>query len=204
MKPLSLIGIWTPGAYDRMAKSYDFFDGFSPTSDMAKEKIVEGLVKEIGSGSILDIACGTGTLLHKAHSKGFECYGNDLSQGMLDQTQDKVPGVTLTKGSFTDLPYPNNRFDAVVATNAISAVGFDVKKVLGEMVRVCKPGGSIWLAEFGCPLKENWLTRIMTRVAILIGDCPYDFENIFREMGYKPDIEHFAMGGMYQLIHVRK
>jgi ubiquinone/menaquinone biosynthesis C-methylase UbiE len=204
MKPLSLIGIWTPRAYDRLAKSYDFFDGLSPASDMAKEKIVEALVKEVGTGSILDIACGTGTLLYKAHSKGFECYGNDLSQGMLDQTQNKVPGVTLTKGSFTDLPYPNNHFDAVVATNAISAVGFDVKKILGEMVRVCKPGGSIWLAEFGYLQEENWRTRIMTRVSILIGDCPYDFENIFREMGYAPDIERLAMGGMYQLIHVCK
>ena len=123
---------------------------------------------------------------------------------MLDQTQRKIPEATLTKGSFTDLPYPNNYFDAVVATNAISAVGYDVEKVLGEMVRVCKPGGSIWLAEFGYPQKENWRTRIVIRVAILLGDCPYDFEAIFREMGYKPDIEHLAMRGMYQLIHVRK
>jgi demethylmenaquinone methyltransferase/2-methoxy-6-polyprenyl-1,4-benzoquinol methylase len=204
MKPLSLIGIWTPKTYDRLAKSYDFFDRLSPQSNRAKEKIVGALVEEIGSGSILDIACGTGNLLLKAHSRGFKCYGNDLSQGMLDQTQGKVPEVTLTKGSFTDLPYPNNYFDAVVATNAISAVGYDVEKVLGEMVRVCKPGGSIWLAEFGYPQKENWRTRIVIRVAILLGDCPYDFEAIFRKMGYKPDIEHLAMRGMYQLIHVRK
>jgi ubiquinone/menaquinone biosynthesis C-methylase UbiE len=204
MKPLSLIGIWSPNTYDRLAKFYDFFDGLSPHSDRAKETIVEALAKEIGSGSILDIACGTGELLLKAHSKGFECYGNDLSQGMLNRTHSKVPEAMLTNGSFTDLPYPDDHFDAVVSTNAISAVGIDVRKVLGEMIRVCKPGGSIWLAEWGCPHEENWRTRIMARMSILFGDYPYDFDSIIHEMGYEPDIEHLASEGMYQLIHVHK
>jgi hypothetical protein len=51
---------WTPDLYDRLSKYYDHLAKWLfPIGDHGRQKVVTGLE----SGSILDIACGTGTLL---------------------------------------------------------------------------------------------------------------------------------------------
>jgi len=83
MKEHSQPKVWTTRTFDRLAKYYDLFMRvFFPVGEKGRERIVERL----STGSVLDIACGTGTLLAMAHEKGLECYGIDLSQGRgLDQ-----------------------------------------------------------------------------------------------------------------------
>jgi len=48
---------------------------FFPFGEKGREKIVEKLT----SGSVLDEACGTGTLLELAGKKGLECLGISTS-----------------------------------------------------------------------------------------------------------------------------
>jgi 2-polyprenyl-3-methyl-5-hydroxy-6-metoxy-1,4-benzoquinol methylase len=58
----------------RTCKYYDLFMRvFFPIGEKGRERIVERL----SAGSILDVACGTGTLLAMAGEKGLECYGID-------------------------------------------------------------------------------------------------------------------------------
>jgi ubiquinone/menaquinone biosynthesis C-methylase UbiE len=82
---------------------------FYPIGEKGREKIVERL----NSGSVLDIACGTGTLLTMAFKKGLECYGIDNSQGMLNKARVKVPGAELKNASYYDIPYQDGLFDYV-------------------------------------------------------------------------------------------
>ena len=81
--------------YNRLSRYYDtFMKFFFPVGEKGRERIVEKLT----SGSVLDVACGTGTLLEMAGKKGLECYGIDLSEGMLAEAKRKVPEAEIQAG----------------------------------------------------------------------------------------------------------
>ena len=186
--------------YSRLAKYYDlFFSSFS-TFEKAQERVVEGL----SSGSILDVACGTGSVLALASEKGLECYGIDLSPGMLDRAKAKVPSAELEIGDFEDIAYPENSFDYVVCTNSIGSVRVNPRSVISGMVRVCKEGGEVRIADYSEPPKRTFKARLLIMFFKLLGDTPYDYVSIFRDFGYEPDVEILGLYGTYQFLRVKK
>lgn len=192
---------WTPEFYSKLSKSYDTLAPiFLPIGEKAKARVA----KELKSGSVFDIACGTGTLLAEAHRQGLECYGIDNAKGMIAKSRLKVPEGEFRLASFYQIPYPDDHFDYVVETNAVSGVQIDVEKVIAEMVRVCKPGGQILIGDYCSAPKENIWTRFLAWIGMRIGDFPHDFAAIFRKMGYEPEIEILGWSGMYQFIRVTK
>jgi len=128
-------------------------------------------------------------LLALASTKGLRCFGVDLSGGMLGRAKVKVPRASLTRGSFYKLPFPSACFDEVVATNALSGTYIDAKDVLAEMVRVCKKGGSVHIAEWPVAQKDTVGERILVKLASLSDDAPKDYLKIFRELGLTPEVE---------------
>jgi ubiquinone/menaquinone biosynthesis C-methylase UbiE len=201
MSPQKPLLDWSPKFYSKLAKYYDalapFFLGIG-------EKAKKRLSREFETGSVLDVACGTGTLLKMAHDAGLQCYGSDLAEGMIAEAQKKIPTGEFRVASFYELPYPDNAFDNVVETNAVSGVTIDANKVLAEMLRVCKPGGQILIGDYCKAPQETTWTRFMEWIGMLIGDYPHDFQSLFRELGCQPKIELLGWSGMYQFIRVRK
>lgn len=201
MKRLSLAGIWTPRFYGLLSSQYDrFFKVFFPHGEEGYRRVLEGL----DSGSILDVACGTGTLLAMAEAKGMRCHGIDNSPGMLDQARAKVPQGDFKLASFYNIPYADASFDYVVETNAVSGVRIEARRVLSEMVRVCREGGEVRIADWGKPARETWKTRLLVEMGILIGDFPHDYVRIFTELGYEPAVEVLGVDGIYQFVSVRR
>lgn len=169
MKYLSLAKIWTPEVYDRVGKYHDFFfRRVFPIGEKGQQKVVEGL----DSGSILDVACGTATLLAMAYGNGLQCYGIDTFQGMLNRARAKFPNAELTKASFYDIRYPNGYCDHVVETNTIDGMGIDARKVLSGMIRLCKNDGEVRIADYSKPPRETWENRLLKELGILVGDLP--------------------------------
>jgi ubiquinone/menaquinone biosynthesis C-methylase UbiE len=191
--------IWTTKTFDRLSPYYDrFMKLFFPIGETGREKIVEKLT----TGTLLDVACGTGTLLAMAREKGLKCYGVDLSGGMLAQAQRKVPNAEFQRGSFYRLPYAEGSFDQVVATNALSGDAIDAGEALREMVRVCKTGGRIYIAEWPKTDDESITEKIVIWLASLNDDAPKDYFGIFREMGYEPEVD--ALDKRYHIFTIRK
>jgi ubiquinone/menaquinone biosynthesis C-methylase UbiE len=191
--------IWKTKTYDRLSKYYDkFMRLFFPIGEKGRESIVERLK----TGSVLDVGCGTGTLLALASLKELRCFGVDLSGGMLGQAKIKVPNASLTRGSFYKLPFPSECFDDVVATNALSGTYIDTKGVLVEMIRVCKKGGSVHIAEWPVAQKDSVGERIIVELAKLSDDAPKDYLKIFRELDLKPEVE--PLDERYYVFSVRK
>ena len=186
MKKRSEPRVWTTKTYNRLSRYYDtFMKIFFPLGQAGREKIVE----KLDSGTVLDVACGTGTLLAMAEKKGLKCTGIDLSEGMLAQARKKVPRAEFRQASYYELPYSEESFDYVVATNALSGEHIDARKVLGEMLRVCKKGGRVYIAEWPKAEKETFAERLLVWFAGLNDDAPKDYLKIFREMGREPEIE---------------
>jgi ubiquinone/menaquinone biosynthesis C-methylase UbiE len=199
MKDNSQPRMWTTRTFDRFSKYYDLFmKFFFPVGEKGRVRIVERLI----TGSILDVACGTGTLLVMAREKGLSCYGIDLSQGMLDRAKLKVPNTEFKKASFYKIPYPDGFFDYVVETNALSGEFIEAKEVIVEMIRVCKVGGEIYLADWPKAPEENLFERIIVKLARFTEDAPKDYIKIFRELGYEPEVD--VISQRYHVFGIKK
>ena len=137
-----------------------------------------------------------------AAKKGLSCYGIDISQGMLEQARAKVPNAELETASFYKIPYPDGQFDYVVATNALSGKCINTEKVLSEMMRVCKSGGEIYIAEWPKAPEENWIESLIVWLAKLNDDAPKDYLKIFGELGYEPEVD--ALRKRYHVFGITK
>jgi len=192
---------WTPSLYDRLSKYYDRLGKWLfPIGDRGREKVVSGLV----SGLILDVACGTGTLLDKAYRSGLQCIGIDTSRGMLLETKKKVPAAEVVQASFYALPFVEKQFDYVVETNAVSGADINADTVLGEMLRVCADGGEVRIGDYGKSGRQGWWIQLLETIGILVGDYPHDYKALIGAMGYEAKVENLGWGGMYQYIRVAR
>lgn len=115
--------------------------------------------------TILEVGCGTGhASAHIAQKFGCLVKAIDISDVMVAkaiQTVDEqglADKVSVEVASVTDMPYPDNSFDAVVCQSVLMFV--DVAKALSEIKRVLKPGGHFSGLEFcwkkapTCDLKQ--------------------------------------------------
>jgi phosphatidylethanolamine/phosphatidyl-N-methylethanolamine N-methyltransferase len=97
---------------------------------------------------ILEVGVGTGLAL-PIYPRSCEIVGIDLSDGMLDRARERVQElgldhVHLMRMDASAMEFPDDSFDAVMAAYVVTAVP-DYRRVMLEMIRVCKPGGNIIL-----------------------------------------------------------
>ena len=98
---------------------------------------------------VLDVACGTGNATIPAAALGAQVTGLDLVQGLLDVGIARAEGLDIEwlEGDAEDLPFAAGRFDVVLSAIGIQfAPRHDV--VAAELERVCRPGGTIALANW--------------------------------------------------------
>jgi ubiquinone/menaquinone biosynthesis C-methylase UbiE len=192
---------WTPALYDALSRHYDRLARWLfPIGDLGRQTVIAGLI----SGSMLDVACGTGTLLAEAHRNGLQCVGIDTSRGMLLEARKKVPSASLVQASFFALPFAESQFDYVVETNAVSGAEVDAGAVLDEMQRVCADHGEIRIGDYArAERKGLWLGLLETAMA-LFGDHPHDYRALLTSMGLSVEVEELGWGGMYQFVKGRR
>ena len=82
-----------------------------------------GLLPKEGESCILDLGCGTGLELEEYFklNPGAKVTGIDLAPGMLNALKEKFPGkdLELIQGSYFDVPFGENRFDAAVSVESL-------------------------------------------------------------------------------------
>jgi phosphatidylethanolamine/phosphatidyl-N-methylethanolamine N-methyltransferase len=128
--------------YSDLAGIYDHV--FTRVFRRRIDQVVKGLRIPQGA-NVLEVGIGTG-LSVDAYPKHVDVIGIDLSQDMLDQAAQKMDGrhqhIKLQQGDALNLAFGDESFDFVTAFHVITVVP-DPKKMLDEMVRVCRPGGKI-------------------------------------------------------------
>jgi len=100
--------------------------------------------------TILDVGCGTGTLLRRIHSSCGKAVGVEFNDGMLSQARANLAAATnieLLQGSGDRLPFEDASFDMVTMNQVLHH--FDrsdnyaqCAKTFKEAFRVLKPGGA--------------------------------------------------------------
>ena len=106
---------------------------------------VRGLSIDPGC-QVLEVGVGTGEAL-PLYPSHCDVLGIDLSEGMLEHAhrrvdEFKLSHVTLRTMDAGNMQLPDDTFDVVMAAYVVTAVP-DYRKVVNEMIRVCKPGGRI-------------------------------------------------------------
>jgi len=144
--------------FDNISHRYDFLNHFlSLGIDRGwRDKAVK-LMIPLKPKLILDVATGTGDFALQALQLNPEkIIGVDISEGMLDVGRRKVREkhvdhlVELRSGDSENLPFPENKFDAV--TVAFGVRNFEnLEQGLREIIRVLKPGGMAVVLEFSRP-----------------------------------------------------
>lgn len=106
---------------------------------------------DIGPGSnVLDIGCGAGHSSALIQAAGATVVGVDAAQGMVDFATATFHGIDFRVGGLEALAFGDDEFDVVFAANSVQYAA-DLGTALGELRRVCKPGGSIVAGLFGPP-----------------------------------------------------
>ena len=102
---------------------------------------------------ILDLGCGTGLELgwYFETVPTASITGIDLSPGMLRALRDKYPdrSMTLILGSYFDVPFDEEAFDAAVSVESLHHFTREEKTPLYEKTRkALKPGGYFILTDY--------------------------------------------------------
>jgi len=93
---------------------------------------------------LLDVACGPGALLAVYAPRVRHAVGVDLTMAMLREARARRDrgSIALVRAEAERLPFADGTFSIVVTTWAVHHFG-EPRRVLGEMARVCRPGGRV-------------------------------------------------------------
>lgn len=123
------------------------------------------LVPPQGDAPILDVCTGTGDLAlayWRATGGRATVVGADFCHPMLvlghekSQRANAGPGIQWVEADAQRLPFADDQFQIVCVAFGLRNVS-DTDRGLGEMVRVCRPGGRVAVLEFTLP--DRWPLR---------------------------------------------
>jgi ubiquinone/menaquinone biosynthesis C-methylase UbiE len=187
--------VWTIGDYPAVAKR--MFDVAVATVELA------GI--EPGQ-RVLDVATGDGNAAVLAAQRGAHVVGIDLTPAQLEKAGARLGAegldVDLHLGDCQALPFDDGGFDVVISVLGMIFAP-DHQAALGEMVRVCAPGGVVAAASWA---EGGWMGRWRQAVAEeLIPDAgPAPKGGAADEWGVPDEVRRrFAAQGLEVEIHER-
>lgn len=132
--------MWMSGDFGQVAKHIE----------TGAEEFINRLAPAPGV-SLLDVACGTGNLAIPAARLGAHVTGVDIATNLLEQARVRAESenldVRFDEGDAENLPYADESFDEVVSMfGAMFAPRPEL--VAAELVRVCRRGGRIAMANW--------------------------------------------------------
>lgn len=131
---------WSTGNYARIGNSLVIMG----------EQLCEAV--DVRSGQkVLDVATGSGNTAISAARRFCETTGIDYVPDLIEQAKQRAAAegldVAFEVGDAENLPYHDASFDAVVSTVGVMFAP-DQEKAAQELLRVCKPGGKIGMANW--------------------------------------------------------
>src|SRR5215831_5866409 len=132
--------IWSTGDFSRVA---------TPTT-IVGERLCESVDLRAGQ-RVLDIATGSGNTALAAARRYCDVVGVDFVPALLDRARERAAAerldIEFREADAEALPFPSGSFDIVVSTFGVMFTP-DQERAAAELVRVCKPGGKIGLANW--------------------------------------------------------
>ncbi|MGL4321243.1 MAG: class I SAM-dependent methyltransferase [Paracoccaceae bacterium] len=158
-------------SYARWAPIYDLTFG---RVTKGGRKLAADHVNRMG-GSVLEVGVGTG-LAFGMYAPKVQVTGIDVSAEMLAKAQEKIDraglrNVTgLHQMDARKMSFADESFDHVAAMHIMSVVP-EPERVLSEIVRVCRVGGDVMIANHFAHTTEGWgwVERLAAPLAHMLG-----------------------------------
>ena len=172
--------------FDQWASTYEnswlqraFFD----RAHQATLALAAGIVHQ--PMSVLDIGCGTGKLLRRAHTYWPEAQliGVDPANGMIEMAKRLTPNATFSTGMAEVLPLQDASVELALSTSSFHHWQ-DQAAGLREIARVLRPGGYFILVDASFP---DWLVRVF-RVKRF--HSPAQLRSLFIQAGLDVQTQH--------------
>ena len=168
--------------WDKVAGAYDLFvNVVNRKAHKALRSIVEGMIEP--DDVILECACGTGLLSQVIAKKCRALTATDFSPRMLEKAEKNCAAfdnITFSKADIMSLDYPDDSFDKVVAGNVIHLLD-EPLKALGELDRVCSPGGKLIIPTYMNKDRKGQTSGF----AAAVGKAGADFKRQFTADTYR-------------------
>jgi 2-polyprenyl-3-methyl-5-hydroxy-6-metoxy-1,4-benzoquinol methylase len=121
---------------------------FSPaiTESEGRERIFAELLAEIesvlsGTGRLLDVGAGEGSLLKTAVDRGWKAEGTEISSAMVRYAQDHS-NLTVHQGAIEDIPLTAGSYDAIVLNHVLEHVK-NPRTTLERIAELLSPRGIV-------------------------------------------------------------
>jgi SAM-dependent methyltransferase len=131
--------------------------------------MAEDLVQAAGLKAgerVLDVATGSGNAAIAAARSGCVVTGTDYVPGLLERGRARAAAegleVTWAEADAEDLPYADGEFDAVLSSLGVMFAP-DQERAAAELARVCRPGGTIAVANWTPTSFVGQIFRTVTR-----------------------------------------
>ncbi|MCP5367055.1 MAG: methyltransferase domain-containing protein [Hyphomicrobiales bacterium] len=195
-------------AYRRYAPVYDVVFGLVLR---AGRKRATARANALPGTRVLEVGVGTGLSL--ADYRGDKrIVGIDVSAEMLDRARHRINGhrapqvEALLEMDAEHLTFDNDSFDIVVAMYVASVVPSPAR-LMGEMRRVCRPGGDIFVVNHFA--RDGGLRgrveRLLAPLSTRLGWHPDFTLDTLTAAGAPPMVESRALPpfGLFSLVHYR-
>jgi ubiquinone/menaquinone biosynthesis C-methylase UbiE len=120
------------------------------TLQIVGEELCEALDIRAGQ-QVLDVAAGNGNVSLAAARRWCDVVATDYVPELLERARERAAGerlgITFRGADAEALPFPDGTFDVVVSTFGVMFAA-DQERAASELVRVCKHGGKIGLANW--------------------------------------------------------
>jgi ubiquinone/menaquinone biosynthesis C-methylase UbiE len=127
------------------------FSEIHARDDAEVHRILIGTAGIGAEDDVLDVACGPGLVACAVAAVARHVTGIDLTPAMIEQARGRQQSLGLTNltwvvGDAQPLPFPDASFSRVITRYSFHHFS-DPPGVFAEMVRVCRPGGRVTVAD---------------------------------------------------------
>jgi ubiquinone/menaquinone biosynthesis C-methylase UbiE len=137
----------------------------SAAQSQAIEDNVVTCLKPKAGDRILELGCGTGMIARALFAHANRVVVVDVAYNMLVRAKTMTPGLPAVKATSTALPFRDNSFDKVSFNGVIPYLSADdVMATLGELRRIVRSEGTIFIGDICDPERESDLLTKYERI----------------------------------------
>lgn len=163
-------------------------------------------IRESDAKTILDAGFGTGILTRRLYEDGYEIYGMDASEKMVEAGKEMMPGAKLYAEDYSmglPLPFIGTEFDLIVSTYAFHHLDYYEKAILiRDMLKQLKSGGMLMIGDLAFEKKDEMKEfRRQNKDHWLYGDMYMVYEEVAKDFS---DAEWTKISKCAGIVTIRK
>lgn len=170
-------------AREIMSGVRDCYDAIAPEFSASRERVWPEMARFrefVKHGDrVLDAGCGNGRAYQVLAGLAIEYVGVDASAGLLKEARRRISDLLaeFRSGSVTALPFGDREFEAALSAAVLHHVPSAAyrRQALAELYRVLKPGGTLFLTDWGMWRPRYWRIHLKAVFAKIFHGSRLDF-----------------------------